>query len=198
ELQHRVCRGEEIIVGDETTGGDDRHGGREREGSKGTVLHRPSSPEGLNPSAASSNPNDTAGAHDGPKNVDVNDSAIPSTNAPSRVPQIEPMPPSTQTANTSPMYSRPMAGCTGWMTIRNAPATPAVAIASANASRSTRVGLTPIRRSASWSCATANTARPKKVCVRISCTPTTIVTDTRNGTTRRMGKSTGPDRKSVV
>src|SRR2546429_9590744 len=64
ELQHRVCRGEEIIVGDETTGGDDRHGGREREGSKGAVLHRPSSPEGLNASAASSKPNDTAGAHD--------------------------------------------------------------------------------------------------------------------------------------
>ena len=29
--------------------------------------------------------------HDGPKNVDVNDSASPSTSAPSRVPQIEPM-----------------------------------------------------------------------------------------------------------
>src|SRR5206468_3392826 len=95
ELQHRVCRGEEIIVGDETTGDDDRHGGRERDGSKGAVVHRPSNPEGLKASAANSSPNDTAGAHDGPKNVDVNDSAIPSTNAPSRVPQIEPMPPST-------------------------------------------------------------------------------------------------------
>src|SRR5438105_271231 len=83
------------------------------------------------------------------------------------------------------------------MTIRKATATPAVAIESANASPFTRVGLTPIRRSASWSCATANTARPKKVWVRNSCTPTTIVIDTRNGTTRRMGKSTGPSLQVV-
>src|SRR5205823_14670288 len=179
-----------VIVGNETAADDDHQRSCECRSGKGPVLHRPSNPEGLNARAANNNPNDTAGAHDGPKNVDVNDSAMPSTNAPTSVPQIEPMPPSTQTANTRPMYSRPMAGCTGWMTIRNAPATPAVAIASANASRSTRVGLTAIRRSASWSCATANTARPKKVWVRNNCTPTTIVTDTKNGTTRRMGKST--------
>src|SRR5439155_9662903 len=173
ELQHRVRRGEEVIVGNEPARGNDREGDRERGGGEGAVAHRPSNPDGLKASAARSSPNDTAGAHDGPKNVDVNDSASPSTNAPSSVPQIEPMPPSTETANTKPMYSRPRAGCTGWMTIRNAPATPAVAIESANASPFTRVGLTPIRRSASWSCATANTARPKNVCVRNSCTPTT-------------------------
>ncbi len=93
------------------------------------------------------------------------------------------------------MYSRPIAGCTGWITIRKEPATPAVAIDRANASSLTRTGVTPIRRSASWSCATASTARPKKVCVRKSCTPTTMVTDTRKGTTRRIGKSMPPARQ---
>src|SRR5207249_1208635 len=83
--------------------GDDREGDRERGGGEGPVAHRPSNPDGLKARAARSSPNDTAGAHDGPKNVDVNDSASPSTNAPSSVPQIEPMPPSTQTAKTRPM-----------------------------------------------------------------------------------------------
>ena len=78
------------------------------------------------------------------------------------------MPPSTHTANTRPMNSRPIAGCTGWITMRKAPATPAVAIERAKASSLTRTGFTPIRRSASWSCATASTARPKKVRVRKS------------------------------
>src|SRR5258705_7176458 len=58
----------------------------------------PNIPEGLNASVASSRPKDTAGAHEGPKNVEVKDSASPSTKAPSSVPRIEPMPPSTHTA----------------------------------------------------------------------------------------------------
>ena len=103
----------------------------------------------MNAKASSSVPNDTAGAHDGPKNVDVNDSANPRMSAPRSVPQSEPMPPSTHTANTSPMYSRPIEGYTGCITIRNAPATPAVAIDSANAYSFTRTGLIAIRRSAS-------------------------------------------------
>src|SRR5215831_8723370 len=117
ELQHRVRRREEIVVADEPGRRDQRESDRERERCERPVAHRPSSPVGLKASAASRMPNETAGAHDGPKKVAVNDSARPSTSAPRSVPQIEPMPPSTQTAKTSPMYSRPTDGCTGWMTI---------------------------------------------------------------------------------
>src|SRR5438067_524128 len=79
ELQHRVRRGKEVIVGDELARPGEHESVRECDGGEHPVGHRPSNPEGLNASAASSNPNETAGAHDGPKKVDVNDSASPST-----------------------------------------------------------------------------------------------------------------------
>ena len=44
------------------------------------------------------------------------------------VPGRLPMPPSTQMAKTRPIYSRPTEGSTGWMMMRKAPASDAVAI----------------------------------------------------------------------
>ena len=73
------------------------------------------------------------------------------------------MPPSTQMANTRPIYSRPTDGSTGWMMIRNAPASDAVAIEMPKAMRLMRIGSAAISCSASWSCATAMMARPMKV-----------------------------------
>src|SRR5207247_2396493 len=168
ELEHRIRGGEVVIVGDEHARRDEGKRERESDGGEARVRHRPKSPDGLKARVASSSPKETAGAHDGPAKVAVKDSASPSTNASASVPRIEPMPPSTHTAKTRPMYSRPIAGCTGWITMRKEPATAAVAIESAKASSLTRTGFTPIRRSASWSCATASTARPKKVRVRKS------------------------------
>src|SRR5262249_36655025 len=113
ELQDRVGCGEIVVVDGEPARGHEGDGGEQDDDDESPISHRPSNPEGLNASARSSVPNDTAGAHDGPRKVEVNDSARPRMNAPSNVPQIEPRPPRTQTANTSPMYSRPMEGCTG-------------------------------------------------------------------------------------
>ena len=55
-------------------------------------------------------------------------STTPSSIAAMTVPGRLPMPPSTQIAKTRPIYSRPTEGSTGWMMMRKAPATPAVAI----------------------------------------------------------------------
>ena len=90
-------------------------------------------------------------------------STIPSSSAPITVPGRLPSPPSTQIANTRPMYSRPTEGSTGWMMIRNAPAMAAVAIEMPNATRLILIGFAAIRLSACWSCATAMMARPMKV-----------------------------------
>jgi hypothetical protein len=49
------------------------------------------------------------------------------------------------------------------MMISNAPATAVVAIEMPKAMRLMRVGEAPMSRSASWSCATAEIARPMKV-----------------------------------
>ena len=49
-------------------------------------------------------------------------STMPSSIAPISVPGRLPSPPSTQIANTRPIYSRPIDGSTGWITIRSAPA----------------------------------------------------------------------------
>ena len=67
-------------------------------------------------------------------------STTPSSIAPISVPGRLPSPPSTQIANTRPIYSRPTDGSTGWMTISSAPAIDAVAIEIANAMRLIRVG----------------------------------------------------------
>src|SRR5689334_21335248 len=64
----------------------------------------PRSPDGRSASASKSAPNDTAGDQEGPKNVEVNELATPSTTAPTRVPPMLPSPPSTATAKTRPMY----------------------------------------------------------------------------------------------
>ncbi len=61
--------------------------------------------------------------------------------APISVPVRLPSPPSTQIANTRPMYSRPTEGSTGWMMMRNAPASAAVAIEIANAMRLILTGI---------------------------------------------------------
>ncbi len=55
-----------------------------------------------------------------------------------------------------------------------------------------RVGLAAIRRSANWSCATARIARPTKVRDMKSCSPPTSASATRQGTSRRNGRSTTP------
>ena len=92
-------------------------------------------PAGRNASVRRRIPNETAGAQEGPKNVAVRLSATPSSMAAMTVPGRLPRPPSTQIANTRPMYSRPTEGSTGWMMIKNAPASDAVAIEIANAVR---------------------------------------------------------------
>src|SRR5580658_5052628 len=51
---------------------------------------------------------------------------MPSSIAAISVPGRLPMPPSTQTAKTRPIYSRPTEGSTGWMMMRKAPASDAV------------------------------------------------------------------------
>ena len=65
---------------------------------------------------------------------------MPSSIAPISVPGRLPSPPSTQIANTRPIYSRPTDGSTGWMMIRSAPAIAAVAIEMPKAMRLMRVG----------------------------------------------------------
>ena len=52
--------------------------------------------------------------------------------------------------------------------ISKAPAIPSTAVAMPNAHCLTLIGLAPIKRSASWSCATARIARPMKVRDRYS------------------------------
>ena len=52
----------------------------------------------------SSTPNDTAGAQDGPKNVAVMVSTMPSVTAAITMPGKLPSPPSTQIAKMRPMY----------------------------------------------------------------------------------------------
>src|SRR5262249_32387567 len=167
-LQHDVAGEEEIVVLDEARDREQRRADSdcdERE-QPGTHDHRPRMPAGRNASVSSKNPNDTAGAHDGPEKVAGKRSTTPSRIAAITVPGRLPMPPITQMANTRPMYSRPTEGSTGWITMRNAPASEAVAIEMANAMRLIRIGSAAIRRSASWSCATAMMARPTKVRVR--------------------------------
>ena len=107
------------------------------------------------------------------------------------------MPPSTQTANTRPMYSRPIDGCTGRMTIRNAPATPAVAIESAKANSLIRTGSTPIRRSAKLVLRHREHGAAEERPGQEQLHAATIATETRNGTTRRIGKSTAPSLQVV-
>src|SRR5882762_3553291 len=51
---------------------------------------------------------------------------MPSSIAAITVPGRLPRPPSTQIANTRPIYSRPTEGSTGWMMISNAPVEPSV------------------------------------------------------------------------
>src|SRR5690349_20376711 len=88
ELQHRIRGGEPVVVRKERprTHQQQRDGeGGEREARS---AHRPKSPEGLIASVASSKPNDTAGAQEGPSKVDVNDSARPRMKAPASVPRI--------------------------------------------------------------------------------------------------------------
>src|ERR1700729_2130607 len=105
---------------------------------------------------------------------------MPSSMAPNSMPGRLPSPPSTQIANTRPIYSRPIDGSTGWMTIRNAPASDAVAIETAKAMRLIRIGSAPMSWSASWSCDTAMMARPVKVRVRNSCRAASIESDIRH------------------
>ena len=62
--------------------------------------------------------------------------------APITVPGRLPSPPSTQIANTRPIYSRPTEGSIGWMMIKSAPATDVVAIEMPKAMRLMRVGST--------------------------------------------------------
>ena len=96
---------------------------------------------------------------------------MPSVIAAITMPGKLPSPPSTQMAKMRPIYSRPIDGSTGWMMIRQAPASEAVAIDRPKAMRLILVGLAAISRSASWSCATAWMARPMKVRDRKSCRP---------------------------
>src|SRR4029078_5214025 len=107
---------------------------------QGPPNQRPSNPAGRNASVSSRNPNDTAGAQDGPENVEVRLSTTPSNIAAITVPGKLCRPPSTQIANTRPMYSRPTEGSTGWMMIKNAPAIEAVAMEMANAMRLILIG----------------------------------------------------------
>ena len=65
---------------------------------------------------------------------------MPTSMAAITVPGRLPMPPSTQIAKTRPIYSRPTDGSTGWMMIRNAPASEAVAIEMPKAIRLMRIG----------------------------------------------------------
>ncbi len=67
-------------------------------------------------------------------------STMPSSIAPITVPGRLPSPPSTQIANTRPIYSRPTEGSTGWMMISSAPAIEAVAIEMPKAMRLMRIG----------------------------------------------------------
>ena len=69
--------------------------------------------------------------------------------APITVPGRLPSPPSTQIANTRPIYSRPTDGSTGWMMISSAPATAVVAMEMPNAMRLIRIGEAPIKRNES-------------------------------------------------
>ncbi len=66
---------------------------------------------------------------------------MPSSMAAITVPGRLPMPPSTQMAKMRPMYSRPTDGSTGWMMIRKAPASAAVAIEMPKAMRLMRIGI---------------------------------------------------------
>ena len=59
--------------------------------------------------------------------------------------------------------SRPIEGSTGWMMMRQEPASEAVAIEIPKAQRFPRVGFTAMSRSARLSCETARMARPKNV-----------------------------------
>src|ERR1700732_5125194 len=86
-------------------------------------------------------PNETAGAQDGPKNVAVRLSAVPSVIAAITMPGKLHRPASTQMEKIRPIYSRPIEGSTGWMMIRQAPAGEAVAIDRPKAMRLILVGL---------------------------------------------------------
>src|SRR5262249_39120676 len=175
-LQHHVAGEEHVVVADRTRA--DEHDGTERhanedEQARAAHDHRPNRPAGRSASVSKRKPNDTAGAHDGPRKgrLAVRLSTIPSSSAAISVPGRLPSPPSTQIANTRPIYSRPIEGSTGWITMSSAPAIDAVAIESAKAVRLMRVGEAAINRSASWSCATAMMARPRKGPERNSCSP---------------------------
>ncbi len=117
---------------------------------------------------------------------------MPRIIAATTVPPKLPRPPSTAIANTRPMYSRPSEGSTGWITIRIAPPTDAVAIDSAKAMRLIRTGSAAISRSAPWSCATARIARPRKVRERNNCNPPISPKETPQGTSSRSGSSIAP------
>lgn len=95
------------------------------------------------------------------------------------------------------MYSRPSDGWTGWMTTSSAPAMPAVAMEIPKASSFTRTGSMPMSCKASWSWPTASTARPKKVRERKTWSAVVIPSATANGTNRRSGRSTAPNRQVV-
>jgi hypothetical protein len=108
------------------------------------------------------------------------------------VPGRLPNPPRTQIAKTRPMYSRPIEGSTGWITIKNAPAMAAVAIEMPKAIRLIRVGSAAISLSANWSCATAIIARPVNVRDKKSCKLASRSSDIRQGISMRIGRSTTP------
>src|SRR6516225_12480294 len=112
--------------------------------------------------------------------------------APITVPGRLPRPPSTQIANTRPMYSRPTDGSTGWMMIRNAPASDAVAIEIANAVRLMWVGLAAMSRKANWSWATAMMARPMNVRDKNTCNTMNINIEIMHGISMRLGRLTNP------
>ena len=96
------------------------------------------------------------------------------------------------------MYSRPIDGSTGWIMMRNAPASEQVAIEIANAMRLILIGSAAISRSACWSCATAMMARPRKVRPRKSCSSASIASDITHGTTMRSGQLDGAERERLV
>ena len=120
-------------------------------------------------------------------------SRMPSSMAPISVPGRLPSPPSTQIANTRPIYSRPTDGSTGWMTISSAPAI------DAGRDRDREGGALDARRRRRPSAAAragpaprAMMARPMKVLVRKSCSAATSASATRHGTSMRSGRSTKP------
>src|SRR4029450_13513446 len=71
---------------------------------------------------------------------------MPSSIEAMTVPGRLPMPPSTQMANTRPIYSRPTDGSTGWMMMRKAPAKAAVAIGKPEGMRLVGVGCGDLAR----------------------------------------------------